>query len=233
LAGARNTGILAAKGEFIAFCDDDDEWLPTKLSRQVELARQLECSTVVSGITICYGQKRFDRIPRQCDMNVSILSRRRVMEAHMSTVLVRTEDLMEGIGIINEQMPGSYGEDFDWILRAAAHGEIGAVEAPLVLVHWGQSQFSRNWPMIVSAIDYGLANDPHLSTDRRGVARLKARRAFALAAMGRGVESRRGACEAIRLDWRERRSYLAILVSLRLVSAERLLHLAHSRGRGI
>src|SRR5699024_1334846 len=37
LAGARNTGILEAKGELIAFCDDDDEWLPAKLQRQVDL----------------------------------------------------------------------------------------------------------------------------------------------------------------------------------------------------
>lgn len=34
-AGARNVGIEAAHGDYIAFLDDDDEWLPDKLSRQV------------------------------------------------------------------------------------------------------------------------------------------------------------------------------------------------------
>src|SRR3954469_20534321 len=35
LAGARNTGVLATSGQWVAFCDDDDEWLPEKLTRQM------------------------------------------------------------------------------------------------------------------------------------------------------------------------------------------------------
>jgi glycosyltransferase involved in cell wall biosynthesis len=38
-AGARNVGIDRAQGEWIAFLDDDDEWLPNKLMRQIEFAR--------------------------------------------------------------------------------------------------------------------------------------------------------------------------------------------------
>lgn len=34
---SRNLGISSSRGEFIAFLDDDDEWLPTKIEKQVEL----------------------------------------------------------------------------------------------------------------------------------------------------------------------------------------------------
>lgn len=35
---ARDTGALAAKGAWVAFLDDDDDWLPTKLERQLAMA---------------------------------------------------------------------------------------------------------------------------------------------------------------------------------------------------
>lgn len=43
---ARNLGIKYAKGEYVAFCDDDDEWLPTKIEKQVALAIEKQCSLV-------------------------------------------------------------------------------------------------------------------------------------------------------------------------------------------
>jgi glycosyltransferase involved in cell wall biosynthesis len=39
-AEARNVGVRTARGKWVAFLDDDDEWLPQKLSRQVVAARR-------------------------------------------------------------------------------------------------------------------------------------------------------------------------------------------------
>jgi len=55
VAAARNYGIDKAKGEFIAFCDQDDFWLPTKLSKQIPLFQNKEVGLVYCGAIADYS----------------------------------------------------------------------------------------------------------------------------------------------------------------------------------
>jgi glycosyltransferase involved in cell wall biosynthesis len=56
-AAARNTGVAAAKGQFISFQDSDDLWLPGKLERQLALFAQLPADIgVVTSHRIIYGR---------------------------------------------------------------------------------------------------------------------------------------------------------------------------------
>lgn len=239
LAGARNTGIDASTTELIAFCDDDDAWLPAKLRAQVDLlhrsaGKATPVDVVVTGINVHYEDHVVARVPKPADLTVAELARRRVAEAHPSTVLVRADALRNRIGLVDEDIPGCYGEDFDWLLRAAQTGTIGVVSQPLVDVRWGsQSYFQERWQIIVESIDYGLAKHPVLSESRPGHARLLGRKAFAYAALGARRRALSSAWRCWRRSVREPRSYLATLIALRLLSADRALRLAHSRGRGI
>lgn len=234
LAGARNSGILEGSSEIVAFCDDDDVWEVPKLRRQIgALNRRLEAMTCVSGITILYGDREVVRIPTQQTVELQNLVRNRGMEAHPSTVTVRRSALESCIGLVDEEIPGSYGEDFDWILRAAQAGPICVVEAPLVRVRWGQSLFSNRWATIIDSIEYAMEKHPALMEDKLARARLMGRKSFGLAALGRRREAARCARHTIGDNWRERRAYLALAVALRLVSAERLMDIAHRRGHGI
>jgi glycosyltransferase involved in cell wall biosynthesis len=233
LAGARNSGIEAGSGDLVAFCDDDDEWLPTKIEKQVELLQSSWALTCVSGIIVEYEDRQVRRIPTSESVQLKALVRNRTMEAHPSTVLVRRKALLGPIGLVDEKIPGSYGEDFDWILRAAESGSIAVVEEPLVRVRWGQSLFSRKWQTIVDAVDYSIAKHPAFSADRRALGRLLGRRSFALAAMGRRSEALTWARRSLRCWPGEHRAYLAVAVALGLVSSESLMRMAHRRGHGI
>lgn len=239
LAGARNAGIAASTGELVAFCDDDDEWLTEKLAAQVVRLHESGADVVVSGIEVHYVDQGTDqvssRVPSEADLELTQLARRRVMEAHPSTVVVRRDALLGRIGLLDEEIPGSYGEDFDWMLRAAEAGPIAVVEQPLVRVLWGaQSYFQQRWRTIIESIDYGLTKHAVLAADPLGHARLLGRKAFAYAALGETRPALRWSWRAFRRSaGREQRVYVAVLVALRVVSAERALRLAHSRGRGI
>ena len=234
LAGARNAGAAASSGELLAFCDDDDEWLPAKLRLQEGRLRETGADVVVSGIHVNHSGKTITRVPRPEDVTQAELLRRRVMEAHPSTVVVRREAFFDKIGLVDEEIPGSYGEDYDWMLRAAAAGPIAVVSEPLVTVLWGRtSHFNRRWRTISDALQYLLRKHPGFADDPRGLARVQGQIAFAHAALGERSQARVWAVRALRLSWRERRAYLALLVALRLLTADRVLRLAHTTGRGI
>jgi glycosyltransferase involved in cell wall biosynthesis len=234
LAGARNAGAQAASGELLAFCDDDDQWLPAKLRLQVARLAETGADVVVSGIHVSYGDKTITRVPRAEDVTHAELLRRRVMEAHPSTVVVRRTAFLDKIGLVDEEIPGSYAEDYDWMLRAAEAGPIAVVPEPLVTVLWGRtSHFNRKWHTISDALQYLLRKHPGFADDPRGLARVQGQIAFAYAAAGERPAARSWALRTLRNSWRERRAYLALLVSLRLLSADRVLRLAHAAGRGI
>lgn len=55
VAAARNYGIDRAEGEFIAFCDQDDLWLPAKLTKQMQLFQNEKVGLVYCGSISYYS----------------------------------------------------------------------------------------------------------------------------------------------------------------------------------
>ena len=239
LAGARNSGVLATTGELVAFCDDDDEWLPEKLTRQVTAlagapkAGEQRAELATSGIFVCYEDRQTPRVYPSDRITLSDLLRSRVMEAHPSTVVV-TRAAFDRIGFVDEFIPGSYAEDYEWLLRAARVTGILAVREPLVNVHWHQSSwFSDRWKMIVDALTYLLEKVPEFEGDKVGLARIYGQIALAHAASGERRLARTWARRTIALQWKERRAYVALLISARLVKVETVQRLAHAAGKGL
>ena len=235
LAGARNTGVLASRGELVAFCDDDDEWLPQKLELEAAaLLADPAAAVAVCGAFVCYKGRETPRVPERPLLTLQDLLRTRQVMADPSTILVVRERFVDEIGLVDEEIPGSYAEDYEWLLRAAGVAPIVAVQEPLVLKRWHSTSFFQSrWDVMIDALRYLLEKHPEIASEPRGLARIYGRLAFASAAAGRGPESRAWARRCLAENWREPRAYIALLVSVGLLRPSAILHVAHLTGRGV
>lgn len=140
---ARNRGIAAATGDIIAFLDSDDQWLPTKLERQVESLRaagpEVTCSLCNCTVYYANGTKTStfaiaDTIP-ECDTGiwlnpVEVLLNRFVM--FNQAVAIRRE-VLERVGYFDESL--RFGEDYDLPFRLAMEGPWTIIRDELVAYH--------------------------------------------------------------------------------------------------
>lgn len=233
LAGARNTGIRLGGGQYVAFCDDDDEWLPGKLTAQAELLSREPAVLVATGITIVTHEGERTRIP-PARTTMADLLRSRVAELHPSSFLLRRADLLGRIGLVDERVPHSYGEDYELLLRCARFGPVVAVQRPLTIVHWDRlSYFNAQWEAVAGGLSYLLQRFPEFDDDRVGRARVRGQVAFAHAAAGHRGEALRWARRAWRDDPRQLRSYGAAAVAAGLAAPDRLLSHVNARGKGL
>jgi glycosyltransferase involved in cell wall biosynthesis len=235
LAGGRNTGILASTGELVAFCDDDDEWLPGKLRAQADaLAAGPGAEFVSCGIRVSYDGRTTDRILQMDSVPLAALLRDRMTELHPSTFLIRREALHNGFGLVDEEIPGSYAEDYEFLLRAARSAPLVNLRTPYVLVRWHKrSYFAQRWDTIASALQWLLQRYPEFATEPRGEARVAGQIAFAEAASGNRRNAVRWARRTLARNPREPRAYLALAVATRAVRPDTVLRSLHKRGRGI
>ena len=134
---ARNMGIKRSSGEYIAFLDSDDKWLPNKLSCQIEFfaanTHALICHTeeiwIRKGIRVnpMKKHKKYSGMIFEQVLPLCIVS--------PSSVMIKRDLFFEKIGLFDESLPAC--EDYDLWLRIAARYPIYLIETPLIIKRGG------------------------------------------------------------------------------------------------
>jgi glycosyltransferase involved in cell wall biosynthesis len=235
LAGGRNTGILAAAHDFVAFLDDDDHWMPEKLARQMAAFDAHEDAILVgTAMIVDDGERTHERLVPSEIVTHRDLLHNRLAGLHSSSFVFRRDAFFGALGLVDEKLPRSYGEDYDMLLRTAAITPIVVVNEPLVGVMWrGQSFFFGQWAVYAEALQFLLAKHPEFGSSRTAVARIESQVAFALAASGQRAAARVWATRSLSHDPRQVKAYLAIAIALRLVTADRIARTVQRFGKGI
>jgi len=235
LAGARNTGILAARTDLVAFCDDDDQWLPGKLTAQAHRLMTASAGDVVTcDIVVDYDGRSTVRTAGAPVVTHEQLVRSRMAALHSSTFVIRKAALLGHVGLVDEAIPGSQGEDWDLLLRASRSAPILHVRRPLARVSWSRaSYFAREWESKIASTVWMLDRHPEIARDRAGSARLYGQLAFAHAAAGARGDALTWAWRAVRRRPWEARVGLALAVATGLISSDAILDFLHRRGRGV
>ena len=137
VSGARNSGIAAARGRWIAFLDDDDLWAPGKLSSQLTAADEASAGWVYAGdVTVDETLRVRDGAPPPSpEAVVAELRHHNAVPAGASNVVVR-RDLLATVGRFDPQLRTS--EDWDLWLRLARTGLPACVQRPLVALRTPQ-----------------------------------------------------------------------------------------------
>lgn len=144
-AASRNSGLRLARGDYIAFIDDDDEWLPEKLAEQVAVldAAPAQVGLVYTGYTridLTNGRPLGTALPQARGQMLGPLCARNCVGGP-SVVLVRRA-CFERVGEFDEALP--FGVDYDMWIRVAREYLFDYVRAPLVRYALHANRMSMN-----------------------------------------------------------------------------------------
>lgn len=151
---ARNTGIKAARAEYIAFQDSDDEWLPGKLEKQVELLENMsrdEAGVVYTAFWRIEGKDKTYNPGNIKNKEGNIQAE--LLKGNFITtpsVLIKKE-CFEKAGLFDEDFPRL--QDWEMWLRVAKYYHFKYINEPLLNSYYYADSISANSQALIKALE--------------------------------------------------------------------------------
>ena len=218
-SAARTTGIEESAGEFVAFIDDDDVWLPEKVERQLAAFENPDVGVVTTGLRYeADGEVSYVMEPDLAgDVTADLLAGATL--GTFSTLMVR-RSVVEAAGYPDERFP--CWQDREWPIRLSKHCLVATVSDPLVVHRMGghdqltddfEAKRDVAYPLFVETFR-PLAAEYGPRVERRLVASRAATVASSALKSGHYADARRFSLRAIRADPRDYEGYLTLAVAL-------------------
>ena len=241
-AAARNVGLRCARGEYVAFLDSDDRWLPNFLSDQLELLKSSNADVVFSDAVLFGETFLAGRTFMELDPPKSAVTPESLLAADVtiltSSVVARKKPIFD-VGLFDEKM--KRGHDFElWFRLAKAGARFAYQRRVLAEYRIDESGLSGNalsqLYRTLSVLESIKAKEA-LTQSEEAALNVSMKRTQGVIALETGKEKLRerdfeGALECFKEAGRYRQSWKLRLVSLGVRIAPETVRRLHQRRNG-
>lgn len=183
VSAVRNCALRAGQGDYFAFLDSDDIWLPSKLEMQLAALRsRVDCKWSYTGFRLVDAQLEplpgaLRPFPADGWIVRDVLNARATV---MGSSVVVARQLIEAVGLQDESLP--WCGDFEMWARIAFNGAAAYVDEPLVLM---RRHAEHSWDDLTCCRDFAEALDRIRDTMGRSdlIPVIRKRRAMARATL--------------------------------------------------